>query len=208
MHPTRLKALLIRAGSGVPLVTKYSSRYRAPPYMASPLDEFMACLIQLNSLSNQVALVSDNARIANHVIAHNAYRQPARPSRWAAETKTKKAPSREISPKKPSRRYNEGSIEFVAPKKPPRRISIHFFAPKKPSRRYNEGSIELPAPKKPSRRISIKFFAPKKPSRRYNEGSIEFLAPKLPSRQNSTESQQSYMEYQPALPPAKAAKAA
>jgi hypothetical protein len=73
----------------------------------------MTCLKQVKSLSAHVALVSDNARIANqHVIAQNGYREAARPSRWKAEKSTL------FSPKAPYR-----SIERLAPKLPSRQSS-------------------------------------------------------------------------------------
>jgi hypothetical protein len=70
--------------------------------LSSPLADFMTCLAQVNSLSTHIALVSDNAMIANRVIVHNGYHKPAWPSRWEAERKT------HISPQAPPRR---GSIE-------------------------------------------------------------------------------------------------
>jgi hypothetical protein len=118
--------------------------------MASPLDEFMACLIQVHSLSTHVVLVSDHARIANHVIAHNGYRQPARPSRWAAEKKT------QISPK-----HARIATRVIA--------HNDYRQTARPSRWAAEKKTQI-SPKAPSRLISPKkpyrTFSPKKPTSR------------------------------------------
>jgi hypothetical protein len=139
---------------GVSLVTKLFSRYRAPHptshisptiNMSSPLADFMTRLQQVNSLSTDIALISDNARNANRVIVHTGYHKPARPSRWAAEKKT------QISPQAPPRR---GSIEWkaeISPKFPSRPIS-----PRAPSRQSSI-CIKCVAPKLPSRQNSLEW---------------------------------------------------
>ena len=87
--------------------------------MSSPLADFITCLKQVKSLSIHVALVSDNAKIANqHVVGHNGYREPARPSRWEAEKST------QLSPKFPYR-----SIEHLEPM----RLSRHSSTKWKPT---------------------------------------------------------------------------
>ncbi len=88
-----------------PLTTHNSHRID-PISMPSPLADFMSCLKQVNPLSIHVALVSDNARIPSHgVMAHNGYREPSWPSRWASEKMTQissQAPTRQISPQEGS----------------------------------------------------------------------------------------------------------
>jgi hypothetical protein len=105
--------------------------------MSSPLADFMTCLKQAKSLPTLVSVVSDNARIANHgAIAHNGYREPARPSRWAAEKKTQispKFPTRQISPRAPSRRSCI-SIKCSAPKPPYRQSSTECNPPLPPAK--------------------------------------------------------------------------
>jgi hypothetical protein len=97
-----------------PLTTHNSHRID-PISMPSPLADFMSCLKQVNPLSIHVALVSDNARIPSHgVMAHNGYREPSWPSRWASEKMTQissQAPTRQISPQEGSLRQSSISIK-------------------------------------------------------------------------------------------------
>jgi hypothetical protein len=117
--------------------------------MTSPLADFMTRLQQEKSLSPHIALVSDNARIANRVIIRNGYHKPARPSRWAAEKKTQISP--QAPPQAPPRR---GSIEWKAeipPKLPSRQLSPRAFS------RQSSISIKCFAPKVPSRQSSLEW---------------------------------------------------
>jgi hypothetical protein len=116
--------------------------------MSSPLADFMSCLKQVNSLSTHASLVSDNARIASHIIAHNVYQKPARPSRWTSENENTQSP--------PTAPYRRGSIEHPAPMLPSRESSTEC-KPILPPAKAAWGSIEHPAPKLPSRQSSTEY---------------------------------------------------
>jgi hypothetical protein len=102
--------------------------------MCSPLAHFMM------SLPQEVAIVSDNARISC-VVARNIDQEPVRPSRWVAE--------------KDSTKVSSGRAEKDSTKILSGRSSVGPLAPKLPCRR---GSIDPLAPKLPYRRRSIDYL--------------------------------------------------